>query len=462
MGHPYIPNTREIREQMLREIGVASIDDLFVDIPEKIRLKRPLKLPQAMSELEVKRHMKAMLAKNKPFTQMLSFLGGGAWSHYIPSHVRALTQRSEFVTSYTPYQPEVSQGMLQTLFEYQSMVAELVELDVVNASMYDWASALGEAALMCARITHRKRFLIPKLISPGRRATLQTYAVGPGLEVAEIGYDRKTGQLDLSQIRAQLKKDTAGVYVENPSYLGFLETQVEEIANAVHKAGALFVVGVNPISLGLLKAPGDYGADIVVGEGQPLGNPVSFGGPCLGIFACRSEMKLVRQMPGRLIGMTTTLDGGKRGYCMALATREQYIRREQATSNICTNNSLCAVAAAFYLASLGPQGLRKVAERCAANASYAMKKLNAIHGLETPIFDAPHFNEFSLNCDDTHMSIEKLNSKLLKRGIQGGIPLRGEFPELGETGLLCTTELHSRECIDHLAKTLKEIVGGKR
>jgi glycine dehydrogenase subunit 1 len=280
--------------------------------------------------------------------------------------------------------------------------------------------------------------------------------------VAEIGYDRKTGRLDLSQLRAQLGQDVAGVYVENPSYLGFLETQVEEISDAAHKAGALFVVGVNPISLGLLKAPGDYGADIVVGEGQPLGNPVSFGGPYLGIFACRGEMKLVRQMPGRLIGMATTLEGGKRGYCMVLATREQHIRHERATSNICTNNALCAVSAAIYLASLGPQGLRGVAERCAANASYAMKKLNTIHGLKAPIFDAPHFNEFTLNCDGTRMSIENLNSKLLKRGIQGEISLRREFPELGETALLCTTELHSREDIDRLAEELKEIVGGQR
>ncbi len=447
---------------MLREIGIASIDDFFVDIPEKIRLKRSLKLPQAMPEIEVKRHVKAMLAKNKPFTQMLSFLGGGAWPHYIPSHVRALVQRSEFVTAYTPYQPEASQGMLQTLFEYQSMIAELVGLDVVNASMYDWASALGEAALMCARATRRKRFLIPKLISPQRRATLQTYAIGPSLEVAEIGYNRKTGGLDLSQLRTQLGQDVAGVYVENPSYLGFLETQVEEIADAAHKAGALFVVGVNTISLGLLKAPGDYGADIVVGEGQPLGNPVSFGGPHLGIFACHGEMKLVRQMPGRLMGMTTTLDGEARGYCMVLATREQHIRHERATSNICSNHALCAVAAAVYLASLGPQGLRRVAERCAANASYAMKKLNAIGKLKAPIFDAPHFNEFTLNCDDTRTSIERLNSKLFKRGIHGGVSLRGEFPELGETALFCTTELHSREDIDRLAKDLETIIGGKR
>ena len=462
VGHPYIPNTREIREQMLREIGAASIDELFADIPEKIRLKRPLKLPKAMPELEVKRHVQAILLKNKPFTQMLSFLGGGVWAHHVPAHVRSLVQRSEFLTSYTPYQPEASQGMLQALFEYQSMIAELVGLEIANASMYDWATSLGEAALMCARVTRRRKFLVPRLIGKDRLSVLRNYALGPGLKVVEVGYDRRTGQLDPKQLHGELGEDVAGVYIENPSYLGFLETQVDEIAAAAHKAGALFVVGVNPISLGLLKAPGDYGADIVVGEGQPLGNPVSFGGPSLGIFACRGETKLVRQVPGRLMGMTTTLDGKMRGYCMVLQTREQHIRRERATSSICTNEALCAVAAAIYLGSLGPQGLRGLAELCASNASYAMKKLSTIKGVRAPIFDAPHFNEFTLNCDDTRVSIQKLNAGLLKRGIQGGKSLRTEFPELGETALLCTTELHSREDIDRLASALKELLGGRR
>jgi len=461
MGYPYIPNTREIREQMLREIGAANINELFADIPPQIRLKRKLKLPPAMSELEVKRHVQAILAKNKPFTQMLSFLGGGVWPHHVPAHVRSLVQRSEFLTSYTPYQPETSQGMLQALFEYQSMIAELVGLDVANSSMYDWATSLGEAALMCARVTRRQKFIVPKLIAKDRLSVLRNYASGPGLEVVKVGYDRCTGQLDLKQLRAELGGDVAGVYIENPSYLGFLETQGDEIAAAAHKTGALFVVGVNPISLGLFKGPGEYGADIVVGEGQPLGNPVSFGGPSLGIFACRDESKLLRQLPGRLIGATTTLDGKARGYCMVLQTREQHIRRERATSSICTNEALCAVSAAIYLASLGPRGLRDLAELCASNASYAMKKLNTIKGLRAPIFDAPHFNEFTLTCDDTHVSIQKLNAGLLKRGIQGGKSLRAEFPELGETALLCTTELHSREDIDRLASALNELLGGK-
>jgi len=440
-------------------MGVASVDELFADIPAKIRLRRELKLPGPMSELEVKRHVQAMLARNRPFTQMPSFLGGGVWLHHIPAHVRELVRRSEFLTSYTPYQPEVSQGMLQALFEYQSMICELTGMDVANASMYDWATSLGEAALMCARVTGRRKFIVPKLINPERFSTLQNYVSGPGLELIKIGYDSRTGQFDLFQLRKELGQDVAGVYVENPSYLGFLETQVNEIERAAHEAGALFVVGVNPISLGLLRAPGDYGADIVIGEGQPLGNPVSFGGPLLGIFACRDEVKLVRQMPGRLIGMTTALDGKIRGYVMVLQTREQHIRRERATSSICSNEALCGVAAAIYLASLGPRGLRELGEACAANASYAMRKLRAIKGLKVPIFDVPHFNEFTLNCDDIGMSAAKLNAELLKQNIQGGKPLRGEFPELGETSLMCVTELHSKEDIDRLVSALAEIVG---
>ncbi len=460
MGHPYIPNVREAREEMLREIGVANIDDLFADIPQEIRLKRRLRLPPAVSEIEVRHHVQAMLSKNKPFTKMPTFLGGGVWPHHVPAHVRSLAQRAEFLTSYTPYQAEASQGMLQALFEYQSLICELTGLGVANSSMYDWATALGEAALMCARVTGRKKFIVPDLVSRERLSVLRNYAGGPGLEIVEVGHDRRTGQLNLEDLGEKLGEDVSGVYIENPSYLGFLETQVDEISDATHHKGALFVVGVNPISLGLLKAPGDYGADIVVGEGQPLGNPVSFGGPTLGIFACREDKRLVRQLPGRLIGMTTTVDGKVRGFMMVLQTREQHIRREKATSNICSNEALCAVAAAIYMTSLGPRGLRDLAETCATNASYAMRRLKKIRGLKAPIFKSPHFNEFTLRC--TKCSVDKLNARLLKRGIQGGKPLRGEFPELGEAALLCTTELHTREDIDRLVDAAAKAVGGKR
>lgn len=447
---------------MLREIGVTNVEELFADIPPKVRLKHGLKLPPPMSELDAKRHVKSLLSKNKPFTEMPMFLGGGVWPHYIPAHVRSLVQRSEFLTSYTPYQAEVSQGMLQALFEYQSLVAELVGLDVANSSMYDWATAVGEAALMCARVTGRKKFLVPKLMSPERLSVLKNYTSGPALEIVEIGYDGVTGQLRMDELGGKLGEDIAGVYIENPSYLGFLETQVQEIAEKTRGAGALFVVGVNPISLGLLKPPGDYGADIAVGEGQPLGNPVNFGGPTLGIFACRNEQKLVRQLPGRLVGMTTTLDGNTRGYTMTLQTREQHIRRERATSNICSNEALCAVAAAIYLTSMGPSGLREVAETCASNAAYAMKKLQKVKGLKVPIFDSPHFNEFTLKCVKPELGIETFNDRLLELGVHGGTPVQGEFPELGETAVLCTTELHTKEDIDKLVEAAAKAVEGKK
>lgn len=461
MPHHFIPNVLDTKNQMLRDLGLTSVDELFSDIPQEILLRRKLDLPPSMSEIEIKRHMQAMFSKNKPFTKMISFLGCGAWPHYIPAHVTSLIHRAEFLTAYTPYQSESSQGILQALFEYQSFICELTGLEVANASMYDWATALGEAALMCSRITGRKKFIVPRLISPERLSVLRNYARGPGLKVIEIGYEKKTGLLDLDQLRKETDEDTAGVYIENPNYFGFLETQVDEIEDIVHKIGALFVVGVYPISLGILKGPGEYGADIVVGEGQPLGNPVSFGGPALGIFACRGEERFIRQLPGRLIGMTTTLDGKTRGYTMTLQTREQHIRRERATSNICSNETLCAVAAAIYLSSLGPKGFRELAEICAANASYAMKRLNSVEGLESPIFDSPHFNEFTLRCNKPKLTIEKFNRKLLKCGIQGGRPVRKEFPELGETAILCTTEVHTKEDIDKLVEAAAKIAGGR-
>lgn len=456
MAHPFIPNTKETREQMLREIGLSDAAELFKDIPPEVRLKNRLNLPPAMPELAVSNHVRAILSKNRSFTKMPTFLGGGVWPHYLPAHVRQVVKRSEFLTSYTPYQPETSQGMLQALFEYQSLIAELVGLDVANASMYDWATSLGEAALMCARITGRGKFIVPRIVSKDRLSVLKNYAAGPSLEIVEVGCDSESGQMDLSQLDGMVDKGTAGVYVENPSYLGFVETQVDEIAEIAHKNGALFVVGVNPISLGLLKPPGDYGADIVIGEGQPLGNPVSFGGPTLGIFACRDEQRFLRQLPGRLIGMTKTVDGSARGFTMVLQTREQHIRREKATSNICSNEALCAVAAAVYLVTLGPRGLRQLAEVCASNASYLMKRLEVIDGLRVPIFKSPHFNEFTLQRSSG--SISQLNTELLKRGIHGGKPLFREFPELGESALVCTTELHSKKNLDDFAEAVREIV----
>ena len=461
-NHPYIPNSQpEIKKEMMQEIDIKNIDELYADILEKYRLKKPLNLPEALSEFEVKRHIETLLSKNKTTNDMPTFLGAGCWPHYVPAVVKEIVQRSEFLTAYTPYQPEISQGILQALFEYQSMICELTGMDVANCSMYDWASALGEAARMAARITGRSEVLIPRIIHPERVATLQVYGESAGIKIQQLAYNKETGQINLEDLKSKISEKTAAVYIENPHYLGLIETQVDEIAKEVHAHGALFIVGVDPTSLGILKPPGEYSADIVIGEAQPLGNATNFGGPLLGMFACRDDMNLIRQMPGRIIGLTTTIDGSKQGFCMALQTREQHIRREKATSNICSNEALCAVASAVYMALLGPQGIRELGETIMYKANYAMRLLSEIEGVKTPIFKSAHFKEFTVNFDSAGKSVKEVHKKLLQNRIHGGKDISKEFPELGETAVYCVTEVHSKEEIERLAEVLKKVLGGR-
>jgi len=455
MPHPYIPNSvAEIKEKMMEEMGIKSIEDLYADIPVEVRFKRELKVPGPYPEQEVKRRVESLLGRNKRL-RCPPFLGGGVWPHYVPAVVDEVVSRAEFLTSYTPYQPEITQGMLQTLFEYQSLICELTGMEVANSSMYDWATALGEAARMAGRLTRRSTILVPYLMSPNRLAVLRTYTEPVEMKVTQIDYDEATGLIDLEDLKEKINGETAAVYVENPSYLGFVEENVDAISEVAHDAGALLIVGVDPISLGLLRPPGDYGADIVVGEGQPLGNHMNFGGPLLGIFACRGDQRMIRQMPGRIIGMTTTVDGSERGFVMTLQTREQHIRRERATSNICTNQALCAVAAAVYLSLLGPNGLRELAELITSRAHYAMRRIGELTGVRAPIFSSYHFKEFTVSFEK---SVEEVNRGLLARGIHGGKSLIEEFPELGETALYCVTELHSKEDIDLLVSALEEVL----
>lgn len=419
-------------------------------------LKRRLNLPSPTSEYEVKCTVESLLGKNKTSRDMPIFLGAGCWSHYVPAVVENITQRTELLTSYTPYQPEISQGMLQILFEYQSMICELTGMDVANSSLYDWASALGEAARMAMRLTGRQEILVPRIIHPERYATLETYIEPAKMRVRKVSYERETGQLSLEDLEAKVSDETAAVYVENPSYLGFIETQGDEVARLAHDHGALFVVGVNPISLGLLKPPGDYGADIVVGEGQPLGNHMNFGGPLLGVFASKADLAMIRQMPGRIIGMTTTRDAQSRGFCMVLQTREQHIRRQRATSNICTNESLCSVASAVYLSLLGSKGLEELGDAVVLKSHYAMKRLSEIEGIKAPVFQSPHFEEFTVNFVDR--SVGDVHERLLKSSVHGGRDVSEEFPELGETALYCVAETHSKEDIDSLVDALEGIL----
>mgnify|MGYP000246935644 CR=1 FL=1 len=430
----YIPNTQADRDAMLAAIGVGSVEELFQDIPGDLR-RPPLQLPPALSEMELLAHMRALARSNADLEHYACFLGAGAYHHYIPSLVGQLLSRGEYYSSYTPYQAEVSQGTLQTMFEFQSLICELTGMDVANASHYDGAAALAEAALMAVRITGRDRVAVLTSVHPEYRATLETYAGGQGLAVEAMP------GLPISDLSGY-----ACVVLQQPNFFGHLE-EFEGLSETAHRDGALLVVSADPISLGLLKSPGEYGADIVVAEGQPLGIPLGFGGPYLGLFACRQQY--VRQMPGRVVGETVDARG-QRGYTLTLQAREQHIRRERATSNICTNQALAALAATIYLAAVGKGGLRQVAALCYHKAHYAAACITQVPGYSLA-FSSPFFKEFTLNCP---VPPAELNRKLLEHRIIGGL----DVSQTVEGGwLLCVTEMNSREEIDRLVDALAEI-----
>jgi glycine dehydrogenase subunit 1 len=379
---------------------------------------------------------------------LTSFLGGGMKPHYIPAAVRAIVSRSEFYTSYTPYQAEFSQGILQSMFEYQSMMGELTGMDVANMSMYDSSTALGEAALMACRITKKNEMLIPSNISWEKKSVLRNYVKGIGMKIEEIPY-LSNGKVDLDKIKKKGEKKV--VYIENPNFFGLFEDRISEVREISEES--FLIMGIDPISLAIVTPPSEYGADVVVGEGRSLGNPLNFGGPLNGILACKKEF--VRQLPGRIIGATTDKNG-KRAFCMVLQTREQHIRRGKATSNICTNNALCSLASAVYMALLGEEGLREIAVANMRNGEKLMEKISSINGFELP-FDGEHFNEFvALSPIDP----DELNKKLLKRGIQGGLPLKPlkSFPELEKAMLFGVTEMHTDEEMERLVNAIEEVL----
>lgn len=438
----YIPNTQEQRAQMLEVLGLSSMDDLFSCVPEDVRLKRALVLPEPLSEMELLSHAQALADSNLNLDVYSCFLGAGAYDHYIPAVVDQILLRQEFYTAYTPYQPEISQGTLQALFEYQTMICDLTGMDVSNASMYDGASALAEASIMACSITGRDRVLMARSIHPESRQTVKSYATFRGLEVEEFSY--VDGEVNLKELQQKLSPDTAAVLVQNPNFFGVVEA-LETIAEIAHSHGALFVASVDPISLALLKSPGESGADIAVGSGQPLGNPLSFGGPHFGFLAAKE--KFVRRMPGRIVGVAHDKNG-KRGFVLTLQAREQHIRREKATSNICTNHTLSAIAAAIYLSLMGRSGLVEVAELCLKKARYAYEALTGLNMFK-PAFSAPFFREFVLLSTEP---VEDLNRRLLGEKIMGGYPLGRDYPEMSNGWLLAVTEKRSREEIDHLVK----------
>ncbi|MHA2073112.1 MAG: aminomethyl-transferring glycine dehydrogenase subunit GcvPA [Candidatus Hodarchaeales archaeon] len=462
--HPFLPQSEFQIESMLNLIGVSSIEDLFQNIPDKLKFLGELSIPESHSEKETLTRVKEILSKNKTTEEMSSFLGAGVYNHVIPTIIPALLGRSEFYTSYTPYAPEISQGMLQALWEYQSMIAEITKLDLVNSSMYDMATALGEAALMCTRVTKREIFLVPSYLQPERFQTLQTYTKGPNISVLTYPYDQETGKTDLNSLIEILKKNEgkiSGIYIENPNFWGIIEEDSQKIGELAHDNGSLYVVGVDPISLGVLKSPGDYGADIAIGEGQSLGLPMNFGGPLLGIFAVRNDRKLSRAMPGRIIGLTTEKNSNKRAFTMTLQTREQHIRREKATSNICTNNALCAVASCIYLSLLGPAGLKQVAETNLARTTYFMKELDTINGIYSPHFSGPIFKEFVFKIDED-ISTNDLDDFLEKKNIHLGFPLQSYFPELKNSYLSAVTEMITLNDLDRSTTIINDYLAKNR
>jgi len=443
---PYIPHTQTEIKQMLEQIGVASIDELFSDIPGEVRDKE--KEPFAgKSENEVVREMSSILGQNKTYPM---FLGAGCYNHYVPAVVRAIISRGEFFTSYTQYQPELSQGFLRALFEYQTFICQLTGMDVSNLSMYDWASSLGEAALMSARIKKDRRdIIIPKTTHPVRVEVLRTYIKGTGMNVIEVGYDSQTGQIDIEKLKNAVNANTCMVYMESPNFFGVIDETPSTVSKIAHEAGSIFVFGTDMLSLSVLRTPAEFGADIVIGDAQSLGNPVSFGGSQLGVIACKKEY--VRDMPGRLIGETHDAQG-RQGFVLTLQTREQHIRRQKATSNITTNHALNALASAIYIAWMGAGGLSELGAYLVKKPQEVAGKMNAIKGFRVPIFDSHHFREFIAVCDDDpHM----INKKLLKEGITGGFSLKKWFPELGNAVLYCVTECCSDEDIDRLINVLE-------
>jgi glycine dehydrogenase subunit 1 len=432
---------------MLQQIGVRSMDELFQRIPDALRLKRPLDVPAALSELELTQHMRELMGRNQSADDAACFLGGGSYDHFIPAVVDAVTSRSEYYTAYTPYQAEASQGSLQAFFEFQTLMCQLTGLDVANASLYEGGSAVAEAVFMALGSTGRQhgKVLVAESVHPEYRQTLVTYSANLDAKITTLPSPQ--GYLDPDDVKKAIDDQTACVVVQHPNFFGHLE-EVEALAAAAHARGALFIVSFDPISLGILKRPGQYGADIAVAEGQSLGTPMAYGGPYLGILTCKEAF--VRKMPGRLVGQTIDRNG-KRCWVLTMQTREQHIRREKATSNICTNQGLLALRATVYLAALGPQGLKETAELCTSKAHYAAEQLIQIPGVRLK-FNRPFFKEFALALSG---NVPQVLSQLLKQGYHAGLHLGRWYKSLNDCVSIAVTEKRTKADIDGLAQALK-------
>ena len=443
MKHRYLPMTEKDMQEMLDTIGVSNVNELFADIPEKVRFEGPYKIKEAKSESELMKELADLASQNKNLKDYASFLGAGVYDHYMPVIVDHVISRSEFYTAYTPYQPEISQGELQAIFEFQSMICELTGMDVANSSMYDGPTSLAEAAMLSCGHTKKKKVLISSAVHPEAKDVVKSYAKGQYIEVVEV--PATNGVTDLEALKELMSDEIGAVLVQYPNFFGQIES-LKDIEQIVHETKAMFVVSSNPMSLGALTPPGKLGADIVVGDAQPFGIPTQFGGPHCGYFAVTT--KLMRKVPGRLVGQTVD-EEGRRGFVLTLQAREQHIRRDKATSNICSNQALNALAASVAMTALGKKGVKEMAIRNIQKAQYAKTAMEQ-NGLEV-VFTGPFFNEFVVKLN---RPVQEINEGLLNKGIIGGYDLGQTFPELEQHMLIAVTELRTKEEIDTLAKEL--------
>jgi len=461
--HPYIPNSvPEVTEEMLREIGVSSSEELYAEmIPDRLRLKRPMRLPEPLvSEHDLKRHVGEILSKDGTCSNHLSFLGGGCWQHFVPAVCDEIARRSEFISAYSG-ENYSDLGRFQAFFEFQSMIGELVGMDVACLTTYDWGASAGNAIRMASRLTGRKEVLVPRNISPERLAIIKNFAssarASGRIGVRSVDFCLETGMLDIEVLKKEMSSKTAGVYFENPSYLGVLECQGKEVSQIAHDKGAECIVGVDPISLGVLRPPAEYGADIVCGDVQPLGVHMNCGGGLAGFIASRDDPRYVGEYPTHLISITGTEREGEYGFGHCRYDRTSYVAREKAKDWVGTETALWTIVAANYMALMGPKGMREVGEAIIQKSHYAAKLLSRVRGLRIPF--SSFFKEFVVNFDKSGKNVQGINKALLKKGIFGGKDISREFPELGKSALYSVTEVHTKEDLEKLAEILRRVVG---
>ena len=456
-AHPYIPNTvPEVKREMLDIIGVDTIDNLFEGIPEELQYKGSLNIPAELAEYDLRKNVDKTINKNVSTDEVISFLGGGCWEHFIPAVCDEINQRSEFVTAYAgdPYEDH---GRYQAMFEYQSLMAELVDMDVVNVPTFDWAQAAATSIRMASRLKNRYEVLIPKAISPERLKIIKNYC-SPQITCVLVDYCEKTGQLDLDDLKRKISSNTAAIYFENPSYLGFIETAGQEISDIAKKHEAVTIVGVDPSSLGVLEPPIRYGADIVCGELQPLGVHMSYGGGLSGFIATRDEIEYVEEFPSRLFGIAPTVKEGEYGFGDVLYDRTSFAQRENGKESVGTQTSMWGLTAGVYLALMGPKGMYELGQTIMQRSQYAIKELAKVEGITASRFGNINFKEFVVDFNATGKTVEEINKKLRAEGIFGGIDLSKDFPELGESALYCVTEVHEKEAIDKLVGAISNAI----